>query len=317
MTDVLKKYLEEIDHYLMAGPESEEILKEIESHILEKTRAREGDTAASHLAETIAAYGDPREVAEKYMEDSHIIAPSFRKRLFRYTWLLFVVHALLVAAVYLGGGEVRMFPPLFSVPRVDTLFGLVNRIPMVWVYDFGLVALILFFITQSGRRVRLPWPALRLKARPPEAYRPPAPRPAPLVVGGIVFAGVTAIYLVQGTFLFRSIGPGRTEPLLTGPAARVYPLVILGLFALELVFYALRFWRNTHTLRLTHNLIVLAAVWVLMNVAVPGRAAEVPGIRIPLSLAQFKTVFLLILALIVFLESVAIVYRMVRSRQKV
>lgn len=74
----LEIYLDEISHYLTTSKEKEEISSEIKSHILEKAEQEFGEITENTLERVIAAYGSPRQVAEKYMDDSQIIAPVFK-----------------------------------------------------------------------------------------------------------------------------------------------------------------------------------------------------------------------------------------------
>ena len=85
----LETYLEEISHFLSGREERQEILSEIRSHILEKAEQEAGPVSEETLGKIIAAYGKPRQVAEKYLEGRSVIAPAFTRHLFRYTSLLF------------------------------------------------------------------------------------------------------------------------------------------------------------------------------------------------------------------------------------
>ena len=83
----LEAYLQEIGHFLSGREEREEILSEIRSHILEKAERESGGTPTRPSTRVIAAYGPARKVAEKYLDGRPIIAPSYRRHLFRYTSL--------------------------------------------------------------------------------------------------------------------------------------------------------------------------------------------------------------------------------------
>lgn len=63
----LEIYLEEISHFLSGRGEREEILSEIRSHILEKAEQESGPVTDASTEKVIAAYGKPRQVAEKYL----------------------------------------------------------------------------------------------------------------------------------------------------------------------------------------------------------------------------------------------------------
>ncbi len=116
MYEKLDAYLEEIDHYLAVESGGEEILSEIRSHILEKAERQFGELTEESIEQTIADYGAPKDVAEKYLEGFHIIAPSYRKYLFRYTTILFIFHYGLTCLLFILGTGMQTFPPFFSYP---------------------------------------------------------------------------------------------------------------------------------------------------------------------------------------------------------
>jgi hypothetical protein len=319
MNETLELYLHEIDSYLAVSADKKEILTEIESHILEKTREEHGAINDDTIKKTIAAYGSAREVAEKYMEDSHIIAPAFRNHLFRYTWLVFAVHAGLSTLMFLLDSELTMFPPLFAVPRMENFFNFLNQLPMVWVYDFGLVALFLFFLTQSKKRVDLPWPVLRTRKKKRAAHRgryaPPRPHVGLLAFMTALFVGALYLFLHHGTVFFKSLNFDDPEPLLTGPASVVYSLLVIVWIGLEIVFHTMRFLSNTFTLELVKNLFFLIFLWGLMNVSIEGELVDISWLHFPVALEKFKTGLIVLIALIIFIETLEIVYKMVRNHQ--
>src|SRR4030065_1623071 len=95
MPNKLEAYLEEISHFLSGRAEREEILSEIRSHILEKAAEGPGEFTDAAVEKAIAAFGPARKVAEKYLDDRPIIAPAYKRYLFRYTTLLFALHSFL------------------------------------------------------------------------------------------------------------------------------------------------------------------------------------------------------------------------------
>ncbi len=155
MSERLESYLEEIGHFLSGRGEREEILSEIRSAILEKAEREHGGVTDASLTAVIAAYGPARRVAARYVE-SPIIAPVYRRFLFRYTALLFGAHAALTIAAVIFHESFIMFPILY-VPRMNP-FEAVLYLPTAFLFDLGAVTLILYLITQSGKEVKLPWP---------------------------------------------------------------------------------------------------------------------------------------------------------------
>ncbi len=156
MSDKLEAYLEEIGHYLAVAEGREEILSEIRSHILEKAETESGGTTDEALDKIIAAYGPARRVAEKYLDGRPIIAPAYKRFLFRYTSILFAYHTLLTVAAVVFREDFIFFPFLF-IPRLGVIDALMY-LPTAFLADLGVVSLILYFVTQRGKDVRLPWP---------------------------------------------------------------------------------------------------------------------------------------------------------------
>ncbi len=152
----LEAYLQEIGHFLSGREEREEILSEIRSHILEKAEKESGGTSDEALDRVVAAYGPARKVAEKYLDGRPIIAPSYRRHLFRYTSVVFAYHMLLTAAAVIFNQDFIVFPLIF-VPRL-TIIQALMYLPTAFLADLGVVTLVLYFISQSRRDVRLPWP---------------------------------------------------------------------------------------------------------------------------------------------------------------
>lgn len=317
MYEDLEQYLQEIDRYLVVPSGAGDILSEIESHILDKTKEEYGELSEENVKNTIASYGSAREVAEKYLEETNIIVPAFRKHLFRYTWLVFAFHSGLAALLFLLKSKLTMFPPLFAVPRMETFLNFLNQLPMIWIYDFGLVALFLFFITQSKKKVSLPWPVFgnkKKKKLQKEAYTPPRPHIIPLLLMTILFTGALFLFFRHGTIFFKSLNFDAVEPLLSEPASVFYSLVIIIWIGLEIVFHTLRYLSNTFTLELVKNLVFLLTLWGLMNIDIGGEIMDISWLKLPFTLEEIMTGLIVLIALIIFLETLGILYKMVRNR---
>ena len=140
----LEDYLKEIDHYLAINEGKDEILSEIKSHILEKTESETGKITDETLKRTIKNYGNPKTIAEKYMEGYQIISPTYKKYLFLYTGLLFIVHYLLIVISAFTNQEMVFFP-FFYIPIMEAnsqiWIKLILYLPMTFLYDFGLICL--------------------------------------------------------------------------------------------------------------------------------------------------------------------------------
>ncbi len=261
MHEKLEKYLEEIGHYLAAHKEKKEILSEIRSHILEKAEQEFGETTEAATAQVIDSYGSPRQVAEKYVEDYQIIAPGFKGHLIRYTAVLFAFHFTLILLSLILKTSMTVLP-FFYIPRIDSLQALFY-LPMAFVYDLGLVGIILYFATQSQKEVRLPWPKFKLNWKKMSEDRQARSKIIPFILMALGYAALVWIYLSYGALFFKTIDFQEVQPLLTPTASKWYSLALLGLLGIGLTAYFLKFfilseWVNL--LRSTCQLVILAVV---------------------------------------------------------
>ena len=203
----LKNYLEEIDHYLILKEGKKEVLEEIESHILEKTEKDFGEISEENIQKTINLFGSAKEVAEKYLEGFQIISPLFNNYLFRYTWILFAIHYSLKIISYAFNVSFNVsFNLLFfdlSI-KVNGFMQLLSEALVTWIYDFGIVALILYLITQSEKEINLIWPQFvvskfKIKTLPLNA-------PSKLKIGIIVGLQIISllVYFKYNTLFFKT-----------------------------------------------------------------------------------------------------------------
>jgi len=152
MFEKLDTYLDEIGHYLADSKEKQEIIAEIKSHILEKTEEEYGEITDITIERIIETYGKPQQVAEKYMDDYQIIAPTFKGHLLRYTAVLFAVHFTLTVFAFIFKTRMLILP-FFYIPKMDN-FQALFYFPMIFIYDLGLVGIILYFVTQSRKDIK-------------------------------------------------------------------------------------------------------------------------------------------------------------------
>jgi hypothetical protein len=267
MSNKLEAYLEEIGHFLSGREEREEILSEIRSHILEKAERESGGTADGALDKVISAHGPARSVAEKYLDGRPIIAPSYKRHLFRYTSILFAYHTLLTAAAVIFKEDFILFPFVF-VPRLGVIDALMY-LPTAFLADLGVVALILYFITQSGREVRLPWP--RFGVDLDEMKRPAKGFWSRIgtAIGAAVMAGFTglAIHIFGrfNTIFLTSLDFDRARPLFNPAAGRRISLIVIAIFAASTVSLAVKFFTRSRWVDVASNVVSLALIGLLLS----------------------------------------------------
>jgi len=271
MSDKLEKYLEEIGHYLSDdGPGREEILSEIRSHILEKVDDAGGRGDEAVLEKVIAEYGSARRVAERYQEGQEIIAPSYRRHLFRYTALLFAAHFIFALLGVVFHDSFTVFPVLF-VPKMG-IFDLFMYLPMAFLADLGFVALILYFVTRSKKDVKLPWPKFSVDLDQVAAQAKPAlwSEPAGYIIGTLAMLALTVaavvIYSRYGTiFLFSRHGTD-FRPFITPEAGRYLSLILIGAWGFGTLATAARIFIRSPWINVISNVVSLAVVRLFLRV---------------------------------------------------
>jgi HAAS len=239
MFEKLEAYLEEISHFLSGREEREEILSEIRSHILEKADQEFGFVTNESLDRVISAYGPARRVAEEYLDGRPIIAPVFKRFLFRYTALLFSLHLILtLVSVAFIRKNLLVFPLIF-IPSMNP-FEAVFYLPTAFLFDLGVVTLVLYLITQSKKEVKLPWPKYSVDL---DEVRSPGPTVG-RIIGLLAMAGLTgaAIYLFirfQTIFLLK-FKSSEFHPIFTPSAGRWYSLILIGLWGIGTISLAVK-----------------------------------------------------------------------------
>lgn len=263
MSKGLESYLEEVSQYLGPGKEKQEILQEIKSHIMEKAEQEFGEVTGDALESIIGTYGSPRQVAEKYLEDSPIIAPAFKGHLLRYTMILFGFHLGLILLCIILKTSMTVLP-FFYVPKIDS-FQAFFYLPMAFVFDLGLVGIILYFVTQSRREIHLPWPRLRLNWQKIGENRQTKSRILPLVLMLLGTAVLVGVYGRFGTLFFKTIDFQNPQSLLTPAASRWYSLALLAMIGLGTVAYAVKFFTSSEWVNLLRSGCQLAILGIIIN----------------------------------------------------
>lgn len=257
----LEDYLEDISHYLGTKKEKEEILSEIESHILEKARQEFDEMTEENIEQVIGAYGSPRRVAEKYMEDDPIIAPALKGHLLRYTLILFALHMGLIVLSSIGKTSIAVIP-FFYIPEIDS-FQSLFYVPMAFFFDLGLVGTILYFVTRRGREIELPWPKLKLDRQKIKERAEAKPKRLPLFFMLLGYGVLVWLYWHYDTVFFKTIDFQDPRSLLTPAASAWYSPALLALLGIGIAAYALKFFASpvwVDLLRSASQLVVLVIV---------------------------------------------------------
>ncbi len=271
MYEKLGTYLEEISHFLSGRKEREEILAEIRSHILEKTEREFGEVTEETLEKVIAAYGPARRVAEKYLEDRPIIAPAYRRFLFRYTGLLFSIHFLFIVAAVIFKESFVVFPFLY-LPSLG-LAEAILYLPTGFLTDLGIVALVLYLITQSGKDIKLPWPKFAVDL---EEIKPPAGttlfRQIGLLIGMTVMLALTGfavwLYVRFQNISFVNIinfKPVEARPIFLPEPGRRISLIIIAMLAATTISLLIKLFTSSRWVDVVSKGVSLVLIGLLLR----------------------------------------------------
>lgn len=263
MFERLESYLAEIGHFLSGREEREEILSEIRSHVLEKTELEYGAVTDESLKKTIEAYGPARQVASRYVAESPIIAPVYKRFLFRYTAFLFACHVLFTLAAVVFRESFIMFPFLF-VPRMGP-FEAVLYLPTAFLFDLGVVTLVLYFITRSGKEIRLPWPRFSVDIDELKTPR----RKVLSILGAVVMsalAGFAAyIFVTCRTIFLLSLNFSEPRPLFIPEVGYRISLIVVAMFVAGALAAIVRVFTGSRWVDVASNGLSLALIGLLLR----------------------------------------------------
>ena len=261
----LNIYLEEIDHYLILKEGKKEVLEEIESHILEKTEKDFGKISEENIQKTINLFGSAKEVAEKYLDGFQIISPSYKNYLFRYTWILFALHYCLKIISYTFNLAFNFTPFGLSI-KIKGIMQLLSEALATWIYSFGIVALILYLITQSEKEINLIWPQFvvskfKIKTLP---LNEPSRVKIGIITGLLIISLI--IYFKFNTLFFMTVNLHQTPvPLFASAFSQFISLLVIGLIFFELICSILPYLFKTYWINLINNIVYLIVAVFLLN----------------------------------------------------
>lgn len=250
MNKRLEKYLRDVGSYLV-DENREEVLLEIRSHIMEKAGKYPGDDEIQAVLDSMP---NPRSLAAEYSQDKEIIAPDLRNFLFLYTSIIFAIHlgALIVASI--AGTSVGMFP-FFFAPSMDNLAELVLFLPFAFIFDFGLVSLFLFGVSQWAPNLRLPMPDLTVAERKRPGW-------GSLFGQLIALAVFAAIWHYHDSFVAWLASHAETDVFVILPARDVFVLPLVTV-SVNVFFTLLRMLSGLRVLPALGSLATLVGIWLV------------------------------------------------------
>ncbi len=314
MSNKLDSYLEEIGRFLSGREEREEILREIRGHILEKAEREYGGISDAAVDKAIGGYGPPRRLAEKYQEGTGLIPASFKRYLVRYTSIVFAVHLILVFIGSLTQSSIMVFPVF--IPRMN-IVEILAYLPMAFLFDLGLVGIVLHLVSRSRSDVRLPWPKVGLE---PKRIKPAlglAGRIAAFLAVVAVTVFLAAVYAKHGTLFFFSLNFVGMKSLFNPDASRFFSLCVLALLSIDSAALFAKIFTASPWVKLSRTVADTAVFALIFSRSLenPFPAGAPSRLELPLR-ANFTITFIVIAAILAFelIKSIVAVSRRPGSR---
>ena len=246
----LEIYLRKVGSYLV-NENRDDILMEIRAHIMEKAAVNGDEPTNEQLRRVLTEMPAPRLLAINYSEGKEIISPDLRNFLFLYTGILFAVHLGLTIIASIAGRILTPFP-FFFVPAVDNLPSLLLFLPFAFIFDFGVVCLFLFAVSQWAPKLSLPLPELSIL----EAKRPGWGSLLGQLFALSVFA---AIWHFHDQFLYWLMQLSN-DTFMIVPAKDIFILPLVTV-AIGTVFTVLRMLSESRLLPALGSTATLAGLW--------------------------------------------------------
>jgi hypothetical protein len=254
---------------------------EIKSHIIEKAESKYGKSDEEAVKKVIEEYGTPREVGSRYSEEKTIIAPHYKNYLFMYTGIAFAIHLGLrlfgLIASTLGNEQVSAW---------EGLLELVSLIPTTFIFDFGLVALILYFVTKYNNKAELASFSGLVKKGKEEKLS------AKIFELVISIAGAIAFYYFMrfGPVYISESGAELSEVAFNALEIIKFAFLIgFGLMVINSVSAAIKLVNNSELVEIIFDVVGIIYLYLLLTPAYIGGFASFAGVRLEeINLVAFK-----------------------------
>jgi hypothetical protein len=189
--------------------------------------------------------------------------------------------------------------------------------PMIFIYDLGLVGIILYFVTQSRKDIRLPWPKLNMNWQKIFEGREEKPKWILLVLMLIGYTAFVYVYLRFHTLFFKSLNPGSIEYLFNPEASKWYSLALLSFLGIGILAYIAKFFARPWWVNLSRSALQLIILGIVINRPIENPIREFFYFDVHL-IAQMIVVIIALLLVIDFLKSLIILGRraLIKERQQ-
>jgi hypothetical protein len=143
-------------------------------------------------------------------------------------------------------------------------------LPTAFLTDLGVVTMVLYFITQSGKDVRLPWPKLAVDL---DEVKPPQKgffvSRIGTAVGFIVMLAITdfasLLFSRHHTIFFVNLDFASPRPLFTPGAGRRLSMIIIAMFAVSTMTLFVKLFTRSRWVDAASNVVSLALIGLVLR----------------------------------------------------
>ncbi len=283
----LETYLEEISHFLSGREEREEILSEIRSHILEKAE-REVRTGRRELRWRRSS--PPTEATPGGRKIPG--GPADHRPGLPALFIPLYLAAFLISLRPHRPGRVISRKASPSSPSSLYPAGIIADIflyvPTAFLTDFGIVALVLYYITWTGKDTRLPWPKFAIDLN--EAR--PVARVATMIGAGVMLAlTVVAVrlFLKFQTLFVVSLNFEKFQPLFRPVPGRLISLAVLAMMAAGTIGWFIKAFSASRRLACWVDAVSDGFALVMIAIVLRQQHAPLFAVNVPAELLAWST----------------------------
>jgi hypothetical protein len=155
------------------------------------------------------------------------------------------------------------------MPKLGVIDALMY-LPMAFLADLGIVAVVLYFITQSGKDVKLPWPKFAVDL---DEVKPPKKSfwlgRVATAVGAVIMLAVTdfALYVFarHQTIFFVNVDWDNLRPLFMPAPGRRISLIVIAMFAASTMALFVKLFTRSRWVDVASNAVTLGLVGLLLR----------------------------------------------------
>lgn len=136
---------------------------------------------------------------------------------------------------------------------------------MTFVFDLGLVGIILYFVTQRGKDIKLPWPKLNLNWQKMASRRLEKPKIILLILMLIGYTALVYVYMRYQTLFFKSLNFKGVESLFNPEASKWYSLALLSFLGIGILAYIVKFFARPEWVNLLRSALQLVILGIVIN----------------------------------------------------